>query len=121
MENSTELIHLLAQARRQGDSTCLIFESTISRHEAAQETPRTSRAYLYEQFASMDLDVTSSAANLLIVRVGDAARIRAELHRFGIVVRNCPSFGLSGYIGVAVRTAAECAQLVNALRRVLGR
>ena len=69
----------------------------------------------------MDLDVTSSAANFLIGKVGDAARVRAELHRFGIVVRNCASFGVSGYIGVAVRTAAECAQLVSALRRVLGR
>ena len=121
MENSTGLIHLLARARLRGDSTCLIFESTISRHEAGQETPRTSRAYLYEQFTSMGLDVPNFAANLLIVRVGDAARVRAELHRFGIVVRNCASFGLSGYIGVAVRTAAECAQLVSALRQVLGR
>lgn len=89
--------------------------------EAARAVVRASKAYLYEQLTSMDLEFTKSAANFLIVKVGDAARVRTALLRFGIAVRDCASFGLSGHIRVAVRTEEECAQLVSALRQVLGR
>jgi len=51
----------------------------------------------------------------------DAATVRSALLRLGITVRDCASFGLPGHIRVAVRTAEECAQLVSALRQVLGR
>jgi len=51
----------------------------------------------------------------------DAGTVRTALLRLGIAVRDCASFGLPSHIRVAVRTAEECAQLVSALRQVLGR
>lgn len=51
----------------------------------------------------------------------DAGTVRSALLRLGIAVRDCASFGLPSHIRVSVRTAEECAQLVSALRQVLGR
>ena len=89
--------------------------------ESARAIVQTAKAYLYEQFGYMGLEFTRSAANFLIVKVGDARGVRAELLRRGLAVRDCASFGLPQHIRVAVRRQTECEQLVGALREVLDR
>ena len=89
--------------------------------EAARPIIQTAKAYLYSQFTAMGLEFTPSATSFLIVKVGDAARVRTELMRKGIAVRDCASFGLPEHIRVAVRRQEECELLVSALREVIGR
>lgn len=89
--------------------------------EAAREVVLTAKAYLYEQFSNIGLEFTRSPTNFLIVKVGDAREVRAELLRRGIAVRDCNSFGLPEHIRVAVRRREECEQLIIALRQVLDR
>lgn len=89
--------------------------------EAARQVIWSAKAYLCSEFTAMGLGFTPSATNFLIVKVGDATRVRADLLRSGIAVRDCTSFGLPEHIRIAVRRREECEQLVGALRQVLGR
>ena len=89
--------------------------------EAARDAVRDAKAYLCTWLAAMGLPVTPSAANFLLVEVGDGAQLRADLLRRGIAVRACTSFGLPAHIRIAVRRRDECVRLVDALQRVPGR
>lgn len=89
--------------------------------EAARPVLQRAKAYLYSQFTAIGLEFTPSAANFLMVKVGEAARVRVELLRSGIAVRDCASFGMPEHIRIAVRRQEECEQLVSALRQVLSR
>ncbi len=77
------------------------------------------RGFLMKELGQMGLTVIPSAANFLLVKVGDAPDIRLRLLRRGINVRDCTSFGLPEHIRIAVRTIPECHRLVSALKQVL--
>ena len=87
--------------------------------DAARRVIRESKAYLYAQLKTMGVPALPSATNFLLARVGDAARVRRALLRRRLVVRDCTSFGLPGFIRIAVRRPDECALLTRALRDVL--
>lgn len=83
---------------------------------AARSVIAESKAYLYDQLAAMAVPALPSAANFMLVRVGDATAVRRALLGKGIVVRDCTSFGLPAYIRIAVRRPDECQRLIAALR-----
>ena len=87
--------------------------------EAAREVVRESKAFLADRLESLGLAVTPSAANFLLVDVGDAARVRSALLERGIAVRDCTSFGLPGHIRIGVRILDQCARLIDVLTEVL--
>lgn len=77
------------------------------------------RSYLAHELPRLGLRAIPSAANFLLVRVGDAAALRAALLARGCCVRDCTSFGLPEYIRIGLRTVPECGCLVAAMREVL--
>ena len=87
--------------------------------DAARAVIREAKTQLCADLDALGLSPTPSAANFVLVRVGDAASVRSALLRRGIAVRNCASFGLPEHIRIAIRTPADCARLVEALREVL--
>ena len=86
---------------------------------AAREVISTAKAYLYGELKTLGVPAVPSAANFVLVRVGDARKVRDALLRRRIAVRDCTSFGLPEHIRVAVRSSEDCARLVAALREVL--
>ena len=86
---------------------------------AARAVIAEAKAYLHTHFVALGLSVEPSAANFMLVRVGDAAKVRRALLRRRILVRDCTSFGLPDHIRIAARAPAECARLIAALRDVL--
>jgi L-threonine-O-3-phosphate decarboxylase len=66
-----------------------------------------------------ELRPVPSAAPFFLVPVGDAAAVRRDLLRRGLVVRDCTSFGLPGCIRISPRTEEANDQLLRALREVL--
>ena len=83
---------------------------------AVQEAKR----YLINGLESLGLPPVPSAANFLLVNVGNARVIRQSLlKRHHIIVRDCASFGLTGHIRISIRTKEECKRLVAALHDVL--
>jgi len=92
---------------------------TRSYLDRAREIVKESRAYLEREFSALGLAVVPSAANFLLVKVGDAASLRLKLLRKGVCVRDCTSFGLPQHIRVGVRKLGECRRLVAAVEEAL--
>ena len=78
------------------------------------------KRYLTSELDALGLRYAPSAANFVLVKVGDAKTLRrALLEGYGIIVRDCASFGLPRHIRIGVRTLEDCKRLVDALRDVL--
>lgn len=86
---------------------------------AAREVVSEAKAYLQAQLAALGVPAVPSAANFMLVRVGNATGVRRRLLRRRVLVRDCTSFGLPDYVRIAVRRPEECHQLIAALREVL--
>ena len=86
---------------------------------AAREVISKSKTDLYDELEALGVTVTASAANFVLARVGDAAKVRGALLWKHIAGRDCTSFGLPEYIRIAVRNPEECFRLIEALREVL--
>jgi histidinol-phosphate aminotransferase len=71
-----------------------------------------SRKLLVDGFTQLGFQVQQSAANFVLVDVGDGAGFRRALLPHGLVVRDCASFGLPGHVRVACRVPEECMRLL---------
>jgi len=80
---------------------------------------RAGMAFLVEAFRALGLAHVPSAANFVLVRVGDGARVYEALLRRGVIVRPVAVYGFPGHVRVTVGTEAENARFVAALRAVL--
>ncbi len=69
---------------------------------------------------ALGLEFVPSAANFLLVRVGDGARVFAELQRRGVIVRPMAGYGLPEWVRISVGTSAENERCLSALAEVLG-
>ncbi len=79
-------------------------------------TNREGMAFLVRAFATLGVEHVPSAANFVLVRVGDGARVYDQLLRRGVIVRPMGGYGFPEHVRVTVGTAAENERLVAALR-----
>jgi histidinol-phosphate aminotransferase len=87
-----------------------------SAHVAAgRRAAAEARAYLTPRLEALGYRCLPSVANFWLVEVGDATALRRRLLERGILVRDCTSFGLPGFIRLAARPIEECERLVAAL------
>ena len=77
--------------------------------------------YLIVELSRLGFSLVPSEANFFLVEVGDAREFRYNLLKHKILVRDCTSFGLSGYVRIAPRTLPECHRLVAAIREMRSR
>ncbi|MCJ7605285.1 MAG: histidinol-phosphate aminotransferase family protein [Dehalococcoidales bacterium] len=77
------------------------------------------RDYLTKEIAGMGFTVMPSDASYFLVKVGNATECRRSLLKHGIMVRDCTSFGLPGYIRVSPRSLPDCRKLTAALSILL--
>ena len=82
----------------------------------ARKAVHQSKQFLIEELASLGFTILPSAANFLLVEVGDGAAVRETLIRRGLFVRDCASFGLPDCIRIGIRPLADCQRLVAGLR-----
>ena len=88
-----------------------IDELTASRTFIAQE-----REWLASNLNAIGLSCQPSSVNYLLIETGrNATSLSTRLESFGILVRDCTSFGLATCIRIAVRTRKENQILVEAL------
>ena len=83
-------------------------------------TNREGLAYLAEAFRRLGLEYVPSAANFVLVRVGDGARVYDALLRRGVIVRPMDVYRFPAHVRVTVGLPAENARFVEALAGVLG-
>jgi len=77
------------------------------------------KAYLLEELTRLGLRVVPSAANFLLVEVGDGRGLRRKLLSHGLMVRDCASFDLPEYVRIAARRMEECRRLIESLRQLV--
>ncbi len=82
----------------------------------ARQAVEEAKTFLTREFNSAGFAVLPSAANFLLVRVGDGRMVRERLLNQGLVVRDCASFGLADCIRVGIRRMEDCRQLAEAIR-----
>ncbi|MEO8181920.1 MAG: histidinol-phosphate transaminase [Deltaproteobacteria bacterium] len=75
------------------------------------------RRRLAEELASLGIESVPSVVNFLLARVPQVAALRTRLlSRHQILVRDCASFGLPGFMRLGARPAPDRARLLTALR-----
>jgi histidinol-phosphate aminotransferase len=75
-----------------------------------------SRNLLVNGLSVLGFKVHASAANFVLVDVGDGAAFRRGLLPAGIVVRDCASFGLPSCVRIACRLPDECLRLLDVVK-----
>ncbi|MGA4577463.1 histidinol-phosphate transaminase [Limisphaera sp. VF-2] len=96
--------------------------AALDDEEHVQRTRRNNRQGLEQLQAGcreLGLPYIPSAANFLLVRVGDGATVFEALQRQGVIVRPMGAYDLPEWIRISVGTPEENARCLEALRKVL--
>ncbi|HEY9099290.1 MAG TPA: histidinol-phosphate transaminase [Thiobacillus sp.] len=76
-------------------------------------------AQLVAGLAELKIETVPSKGNFLLAKVGDAARINAELLKRGVIVRPVANYGLPEFLRVSVGLAGQNTRFLEALSVVL--
>jgi len=69
-------------------------------------------------FNKLALEFVPSVANFILVKVGDGARIFAELQKRGVIVRPMRSYGMPEWVRITVGTPSQNRRLLATLAKV---
>lgn len=70
-------------------------------------------------FRKLGLEYVPSAANFILVRVGDGQRIFSELQKLGVIVRPMAGYQLPEWVRISMGTPAQNQRCLAALQQVL--
>ena len=76
-------------------------------------------AQLIAGLAELGIESVPSKGNFLLARVGDAARVNAELLKRGVIVRPVANYGLPEFLRISVGLAGQNARFLEALEACL--
>lgn len=77
------------------------------------------RAYLEQRFSAMQLRFVPSAANFVMVNIGDGASVFKKLLAEKIIVRPLGGYGLPEWLRISVGTMEQNERCIAALKKVL--
>jgi len=83
--------------------------------EQCKQDIKEAKQFLVGELTRIGFTLVPSRTNFFLVKVANAKAFRATLLRQGILVRDCTSFGLPGYIRIAPRTMPECQKLITTM------
>jgi histidinol-phosphate aminotransferase len=83
--------------------------------DKAREVNKAGLRRLEADFTQRGLEWVPSVANFLLVKVGDGARVFAELQKRGVIVRPMKPYGMPEWLRVTVGTAAQNTRLLAAM------
>lgn len=79
------------------------------------------RAYFEQEFTGMNLPFVPSAANFILVNVGDGEAVFRAMLRHKLIVRAMKGYRLPEWVRISVGTMDQNRKCVAALREVLGK
>jgi len=77
--------------------------------------------YFCRAFDLMSLKFVPSAANFILVKVGNGQQVFVEMQKLGVIVRPVGGYQLPEWVRISMGTPAENARCLGALRKVLAR
>ena len=122
---AAELIGVLEKVRQPFNINALVQAGALAALDDTEHTTRTRAAnraglvFLEQECRGMGLNVVPSAANFLLVEVGDGQRVFQELQRRGVITRPMGGYQMPGHIRISVGTASENQKCIAALRVIL--
>ncbi len=120
-----ELITVLQKTRQPfnangiGQAGALTALSDDAHREKTKRVTDEGRAFLQEQFAEMKLTFVPSAANFVLVKVGDGPAVFKALLARRIIVRALGGYRLPEWVRISVGTMEQNEKCIAALREVL--
>lgn len=121
-----ELVGALEKVRQPFNINALVQAGALVALDDAdhvQRTRKNNRAgleYLAAEFRRLGLHFVPSAANFMMVRVGDGRGVFEALQLAGVIVRPMGGYGLPQWIRISVGTPNENQRCVQALQAALG-
>jgi len=124
---STELVEALEKVRQPFNINALVqaaalaaLDDTDHVHQT-RDTNRAGLEYLTRECLELGLTVVPSAANFLMVEVGDGQKVFLELQRRGVITRPMGGYEMPRHIRISVGTQAENRRCIEALREVMAK
>lgn len=77
--------------------------------------------FFIRAFRKLGLEFVPSAANFILVRVGDGQRVFNEMQKIGIIARPMAGYQLPEWIRISIGTPKENKRCLEALRQALGK
>lgn len=85
----------------------------------AREVNSAGRVQLEAGFDALGRAWVPTAANFLLVEVGDGARVFSELQKRGVIVRPMKAYGMPSWLRVTIGTEAQNRRLLSGLGEIL--
>lgn len=120
-----ELVSSLEKVRQPFNINSLAQTAALAALEDAdhmrktRENNREGRAFLTKALTAMGLEVVPSAANFILVKVGDGQGVFTELQRRGVIARPMGGYQLPEFIRISIGTPTENQRCLTGLREIL--
>ncbi len=88
--------------------------------QRTRENNSTGLCYLETQCKQLGLEFVPSAANFLLVKVGQGGRVFEDMQKLGVIVRPMGGYQLPEWVRITVGTPTENERCVRALEQALG-
>jgi len=121
-----ELISALEKIRQPFNINTMAQVAALAALDDTEHVQRTrannfaGRHYLETELHKLKLTFVPSAANFILVKVGDGQKVFLALQKQGVIVRPMGGYELPEFIRISIGTAAENARCIDALRKALG-
>ena len=123
---SPQVAAILQKARQPFNANAMAQAAALaamndSEHVAkTMEVNRTGLAFYEQAFAARDLEYVPSAANFVLVKVGDGDDLFAKMLRKGVIVRAMSGYKLPEWVRISIGTMPENERCIEVLDEVLG-
>ena len=120
-----EMVAALEKIRQPFNINSVAQAAALAALDDARHLERTRRvnrqglAYYAQVFEQMRLEYVPSAANFVLVRVGEGQRIFEAMQRRGVITRPMGGYRLPEWLRISVGTPAENRRCVTALKEAL--
>lgn len=122
-----ELIAALEKVRQPFNINALIQAGAIAALDDEEHLSNTRRnngaglQYFTEQLRSLQLESIPSAANFILVKVGDGQKVFEAMQRVGVITRPMGGYKLPEWIRISIGTPEENRRCLSALKEAVAR
>jgi histidinol-phosphate aminotransferase len=120
-----KLITALEKIRQPFNTNSLVQTGALAALEDSEHVQRTRRnnsaglRFFEQGLHDLQLKFIPSAANFILVKVGDGQRVFEQLQQEGVIVRPMGGYQLPEFIRISIGTPAENARCLSALKKAL--
>lgn len=120
-----DLIAALEKVRQPFNINALVQAGALAALDDEEHIQRTRRnnsaglKFFESAFQQLALRYIPSAANFILVQVGDGQRVFGELQKLGVIVRPMGGYGLGEWIRISIGTEAENSRCLAGLKKIL--